>query len=702
MNYSNQPFNEHEKKMNFRTNPTVYEPNAAIDNEGGNVNNNIDRLKLMKSLQPSGSDQGSLYPNVAYGFSGQDNTAGFGNNIPMGGLGKRTQKSNGNLSGFSSQSQMNQIRKPQYPESMDTKPVIEKTPTYIYKPQQNDFNEVAQKQLKGNHEFQYNHQYDNNTHEFSSNDEYSEESNDQDGYKMSEYEMDMLNKRLAFEHAQKMKDYQNQSQMSNQQQAFAYQNETNPNSYNRTQMANQNQNFAPNSNAATIQEQHGYPNLQSPVHNQNYEQNYYNQPLSKPIQPNIGYINQYQPIGAKLETNSPSSFPQDQNRPRNGSYYSNNSPSHAMRYQKESERVPQNNENGKLGVANILIVGCGGGGNNTIHRLKTMGIQGAKCIAINTDKQHLDTIKSDQYILIGKNLTRGLGAGGQPEIGQAAAEETREEINAHLKNADLVFITCGMGGGTGTGSAPVVAEIAKKNDAIVVGVVTIPFKGEKGRMEKATIGIKNLRQFADTLIIIDNNKLLDIASNLPINEAFSLADEVLATMVKGITEVISYRSLINLDYNDVKTTLRAGGVAIVGIGESKEGDQDRVQSAIQDALNSPLLEFDIKGAKSALIHVSGGKDLSLQEAYKVAEVLTKEMAPNAMVIWGTRTEPELTGILRVMLIITGVKSPQIMGSTNKYLNTSGPNNGSMNMQKKPKTTLSSDLFNIKEIKTLKD
>lgn len=691
-----------EKRINFRSHTNSFDPNLSNDEIEAGATGNIDRVKLMKSIQPSVADQGSLYPNTSYGYSNQESNVGFGGNIPMGGLGKKIQKQTGNLGGFPSQAQTNQIRKPQYPEAMDPKPVIEKSPTYIYKTQQNEFNEFVQNQLKGNNNYSEAGSINNQTQDLLANEEYSDDSITQDGYKMSGYEMDMLNKRLAFEYAQKIRGYQNQSQVPNQQQAFAYQNEIDGNIYYRAQQGNQMSNIAPNSFDGLKQDQQMYPTSIPSAKPQNHEQAYYNQPLSKPLQPNAGYINQYQPVGAKFDTNTPSGLSHDINRPRTGANNSSNSSQHSMRYQKESEKIPQYNDNGKLGVANILIVGCGGGGNNTIHRLKTMGIQGAKCIAINTDKQHLDTIKSDQYILIGKNLTRGLGAGGQPEIGQAAAEESREEINAHLKNADLVFITCGMGGGTGTGSAPVVAEIAKKNEAIVVGVVTIPFKGEKGRMEKATIGIKNLRQFADTLIIIDNNKLLDIASNLPINEAFSLADEVLATMVKGITEVISYRSLINLDYNDVKTTLRAGGVAIVGIGESKEGDPDRVQSAIQDALNSPLLEFDIKGAKSALIHVSGGKDLSLQEAYKVAEVLTKEMAPNAMVIWGTRTDPELTGILRVMLIITGVKSPQIMGSTNKYLNTSGSNNGSMSMQKKPKATLSSDLFNIKEIKTLKE
>ena len=200
----------------------------------------------------------------------------------------------------------------------------------------------------------------------------------------------------------------------------------------------------------------------------------------------------------------------------------------------------------RIGYANIKIVGCGGAGNNTVDRLMKIGIRGAKCISINTDRQHLDMRDAHIKILIGKNLTRGLGAGGNPEIGRAAAEESREDLTKVLRDTDLVFITCGEGGGTGTGSAPIVAEIAKLEGAIVVGVVTIPFNTEIGRIEKAKEGINLLKQYADTLVVIDNNRLLEIAPNLPIIEAFSVADEVLASMVKGITETISLPSLINL------------------------------------------------------------------------------------------------------------------------------------------------------------
>jgi len=345
-----------------------------------------------------------------------------------------------------------------------------------------------------------------------------------------------------------------------------------------------------------------------------------------------------------------------------------------------------------LGYANIKIIGCGGAGNNTINRLMKIGIRGAQCIAVNTDCQHLDAVESHIKILIGKNLTRGLGAGGDPEIGKAAAEESREDLTRVLRDSNLVFITCGEGGGTGTGSAPIIAEIAKLEGAIVVGVVTLPFETEIGRMDKAKIGLNLLKRYVDTLVVIDNNRLLEIAPNLPIIEAFSVADEVLATMVKGITETISLPSLINLDFADVRTILSTGGVAIVGVGESN-GDENRVDDAINDALNSPLLDVSIEGAKGALIHICGGNDMTLAEANLVAKKISEKMDVNdSMVIWGARVSDEFDGFLRVMLLITGIKSPQIFG------NCFSMNQPSYKSKfKKSKLGLSNDIFNIGEI-----
>ena len=351
---------------------------------------------------------------------------------------------------------------------------------------------------------------------------------------------------------------------------------------------------------------------------------------------------------------------------------------------------------GTIGQAKIVIVGAGGAGNNTVDRLMRIGILGATCVSINTDQQHLDAKKSNNRILIGKALTRGLGAGGQPEIGRAAAEESRNELNAILSDADLVFITCGLGGGTGTGSSPIVAEIAKQHDAMVVGVVTLPFNTEMGRLPKAESGLKNLRKFADTVVVLDNNKLLEIAPDLPIIEAFSLADEVLATMVKGITETISIPSLINLDYADVRTILSTGGVAFIGIGESTTEKGNRVEDAIKDALSSPLLDINISGAKGALIHVTGGNDMTLTEANKVSEYISKKMDKNAMVIWGARVDSKIQDYIRVMLLITGIKSPQVLGSSTNYsrYNSSLPIYRKM---AKPTPKLSDDVFSLPEI-----
>jgi len=223
----------------------------------------------------------------------------------------------------------------------------------------------------------------------------------------------------------------------------------------------------------------------------------------------------------------------------------------------------------------------------------------------------------------------------------------------------LVFVAAGLGGGTGTGAAPTIAEIAKETDAIVVGVVTTPFEVERARNEKAREGLRNLRRHSDTVVVIDNNKLLEIAPQLPIDAAFSVADEVLARFVKGITETISLPSLINLDYADVRTVMTDGGVAMVGVGES--GDKNRVQDAVNSALRCPLLELDITGATAALIHISGGDDMTLEEATKAADIVANRLASDAMVIWGARQDPELRDTVRVMLIVTGVQSPQVLG-----------------------------------------
>jgi cell division protein FtsZ len=312
-----------------------------------------------------------------------------------------------------------------------------------------------------------------------------------------------------------------------------------------------------------------------------------------------------------------------------------------------------------FGTPRIVVVGCGGGGNNTVTRLYNIGVSGAETIAINTDKIHLDIIQADKKILIGKSITRGLGAGGFPEIGRRAAELARGTLEDVLKNANLVFITAGMGGGTGTGVAPVVAQVAKDQGAIVIGMVTSPFKVERARMVKAEEGLDDLRNCADTVIVLDNNRLLDYVPNLPIDQAFSVMDQLISETVKGITETITQPSLINLDYADVRAIMKGGGLAVMLVGEAK--GQDKAKDVVRAALNHPLLDVDTNGATGCLLHITGGPDMSLHEAEQVASSLTYELDSQANVIWGARVRKDYEGKVRCMAIMTGIKSAQIMG-----------------------------------------
>jgi len=310
------------------------------------------------------------------------------------------------------------------------------------------------------------------------------------------------------------------------------------------------------------------------------------------------------------------------------------------------------------GYCRIIVVGVGGAGNNTLSRLMEMGMVGAETVAVNTDALHLNVTRATQKVLIGEKLTRGLGSGGNPAIGRAALEESRKRIEEILTNTDIVFITTGLGGGTGSGAAPLVAEIARRKGAITVGVVTTPFRIEKGRIEVAAQALTELRRECDTVIIVDNNKLMHLVPQLPINEAFKVADQVLANMIKGIAETISAPSLINLDFADFKTIVKRGGVSVVGIGESDA--PNRAEEAVRNALRSPLLDVDYAGATGALIHVSGDPQMTIEEANRVGEIVTEMMDDNALVIWGARVNPELTGTLRVTLVMTGVRSPHIL------------------------------------------
>ena len=312
----------------------------------------------------------------------------------------------------------------------------------------------------------------------------------------------------------------------------------------------------------------------------------------------------------------------------------------------------------------IKVVGCGGAGTNTISRCVASQITGAELIAINTDAQHLLLADAPHKVLIGRHLTRGLGAGSLPQIGEEAAKESEQDIRNAIGHADMVFVTCGLGGGTGTGASPIVAQIAKEAGALTIGVVTLPFSVEGLiRMENAEAGLKRLRDVCDTVIVIPNDKLLDIVPNLSLNAAFKVADEVLMRSIKGITEMITMPGLVNLDFADLKTVMKRGGVAMIGLGEA-EGENKAVNAVIE-ALNSPLLEVDISEATGALVNVTGGEDMTISEAERVVEEIYSRIDPNARIIWGTTVDPSLKRNIRAMLVITGVKSKQILGPTQK-------------------------------------
>ena len=315
----------------------------------------------------------------------------------------------------------------------------------------------------------------------------------------------------------------------------------------------------------------------------------------------------------------------------------------------------------RAGKANIKVIGVGGMGCNAVTWLFNKGINGAGVHAMNTDALHLSVSKADEKLLLGKELTRGLGAGGNYKTGREAAKESLSDLKKIVSGADMVFVLAGLGGGTGTGASPIVAQLAKETGAVVIGVVTMPFEAEKARMDKAEFGLQELRDVTDTCIVLDNNRLVDIAGQLPIEMAFAVANELVSTMVKGIVETITLPSLINLDYADVSAIMRGGGVAVIGIGESDTGD--RVTEAVKQALTHPLLDVDYTGANGALIHVTCGPDLKLEEFDHIGRIVSENLNPEANVIIGARISKEFTGKVRVITIMTGVKSPYLLGKS---------------------------------------
>lgn len=309
----------------------------------------------------------------------------------------------------------------------------------------------------------------------------------------------------------------------------------------------------------------------------------------------------------------------------------------------------------------IKVVGVGGAGNNTVSRMMQVGVVGADVLAVNTDAQDLLYTDADQKILVGKELTKGLGAGADPHVGEEAAKESRDDLKEALAGADMVFITCGLGGGTGTGAGPVVAEVAQKVGALTVGVVTLPFSMEgKQRMDNAKGGLEKLQNAVDTLIVIPNDKLLEIVPDVSITTAFKVCDEILVNAVKGVAELVTKPGLVNLDFADIKAVMGAGGLAMIGLGESDS--ENRALESVEKALNNPLLDVEIDGATGALVNVCGGSDVTIKECQQIVEAVSSKLSPDAKIIWGAQINKEMGDKVRAMLIVTGVKSGQIVAA----------------------------------------
>ena len=335
-----------------------------------------------------------------------------------------------------------------------------------------------------------------------------------------------------------------------------------------------------------------------------------------------------------------------------------------MVLKKHKNKIINNKDNQELleliesNKTQIKVVGCGGAGNNTITRLNEVGIEGVETIVVNTDAQDLLHSNADRKVLIGKELTLGLGAGANPLIGMESAKESKEELKTVLQGSDLVFLTCGLGGGTGTGSAPIVATEAKKIGALTIGIVTLPFTMEgRGRIKNAKIGFDNLQSVVDCLIIIPNDRLLEVVPDVSIESAFKIADEILVDSVKGIIELVTKPGLVNLDFADLRTVIKSSGISMIGIGESST--ENRASEAVKKALNNPLLSVDIKNSTGALVNVMGGENISIREAQNIVQTISNNLDKDAKIIWGASIDKSLGKSIRVMIVITGVQYSKI-------------------------------------------
>lgn len=307
----------------------------------------------------------------------------------------------------------------------------------------------------------------------------------------------------------------------------------------------------------------------------------------------------------------------------------------------------------------ISVLGVGGAGCNCVNRLYQNGIKSARTFAINTDGKHLNMVGAHKKILLGKTITRGLGAGGDTNVAKKSAEADRDMLRNEIGENELVFLCAGMGGGTGGGAAPIIAQIAKEQGAIVVAMVTYPFALERVRLKKAQASLNELVDVCDTVVVIDNNRLATYVPNLPVNKAFELADSITTRAVTGIADTIMFPSLINVDYADVKSVMQGGGLSMISLGRGS--GHNKVEDVVKDTLEHPLLDVNYEGARGCLIHLEGGPDLSLGDAIRAGELLTQSFDEGASVKMGARISPNLQDSISITAIITGVKSPYILG-----------------------------------------
>ncbi|MCL5679748.1 MAG: cell division protein FtsZ [Candidatus Micrarchaeum sp. ARMAN-1] len=317
----------------------------------------------------------------------------------------------------------------------------------------------------------------------------------------------------------------------------------------------------------------------------------------------------------------------------------------------------------------IYVVGTGGSGSNTVNRLATLGIDGATLIAMNTDAPHLIKTRAERKLLLGKKVTKGLGAGSDIKVGEEAAMESKDEIKHMLSDANLVFMTCGLGGGTGTGSISTIAHEAKENGALTVAIVTLPFSSEgRTRMHNALEGLSKLKKMCDTVIIIHNDKLLSVAPDLPLNMAFRVSDEVLSSATKGIVEMVTKPGMVNIDFADLRMVLRDSGYAVIGSGEgmSTSTQSNRALIALENAIKSPMLDADLATSKKALINIIGGESLTLREAETIFQEVASRISSDALIKWGARIDEDMAkDSIRIMLVVSGVEFPEYSESSIK-------------------------------------